>query len=395
MSTALFAFHVLVVVTASSRASAGSVLGLINVRELDLLALGTLGDYNLRASREDRLKLGNVLGGSKSGIREDDLKLNVHVTIVVVAVLGHALAFNDLDGTRRDNLTGNDLDNKNFAIEVLDSKLSTSQGSEQVKLDLGVQVIASANKALVGLLINDKDDITGDDAGALVTLSVESNLLVVDHTLVDVDFKNLALLNSLLTVAALASVLGVDDLTLSLTVLTDSLESLDHGSHLSSDESHTLTLTGGTGLDGTFLATLAFTRRANDGSGESKLRDLALVKLSKGDLESMHNVLRTLGSSGLSTAAAKHATAKELGEDIVTAHATGAATTVETVHTIVVVDLTLLAIGKDLVCARDFLELLGGFGVVLVLIRVVLEGVNSVSLLDFRVSGTRLEAFVS
>jgi len=53
-----------------------------------------------------------------------------------------------------------------------------------------------------------------------------------------------------------------------------------------------------------------------------------------------------------------------------------------------IVNITLLRVRKDFVCTGDFLELFRGFVVARVLIGMVLEGTESVGLLDLSVSGT-------
>lgn len=317
----------------------------------------------------------------------------------MVAVLRHTLTFNDLDGARGDDLAGNDLNDEELAVEVLDGELTAGKSGQQVDLDGSMQIVALANKFLVGLLVNDKHDITRNDIGALVTLTSKSNLLLVDHTLVNVDLEDLALLQGLLAVTGLASVLGVNNVTLTVTVVTNGLVSLDHGAHLSRHESHTLTLTGSTGLDSALLAALTVTLGTQHCSCQGQLGNFTLVQVSEGGLESVHDIAGALGARGL--AAAKHAAhtahaahaSKEVRKDVIGVAAHAASAAGQALGTILVVNLTLLAVGEDLVGARDLLELFSGLRVVLVLIGVVFQSVDSVCLFDFSISSVGLDAF--
>lgn len=317
----------------------------------------------------------------------------------MVAVLGHTLAFNDLDGARGDDLAGDDLNNEELTVEVLDGELTTGKSGQQIDLDRSMQVVALANKSLVGLLVNDKDDITRNDIRTLITLASKSNLLLVDHTLVNVDLEDLALLQGLLAVAGLASVLGVDNVTLTVTVVTNGLVSLDHGAHLSRHKSHTLTLTGSTGLDSALLAALTITLGTQHCSCQGKLGNFTLVQVSESGLESVHDITGALGARRLPaakhaahTAHASHAS-KEVGEDVVGVTAHAASTAGQALGSVLIVNLTLLAVGEDLVGTRDLLELFSGLRVVLVLIGVVFQGVDSVCLFDFSISSVGLDAF--
>lgn len=115
------------------------------------------------------------------------------------------------------------------------------------------------------------------------------------------------------------------------------------------------------------------------------------------------------------TAATKHAshateatTSEELSEQVLSGHATTAGTALKAGLTILIVNLSLLGIGEDFIGVRDLLELFLGIGVVCVLVyivldacnrrrdieaeehtRVVLEGSDLVSLLQFLLSSSR------
>ena len=77
-------------------------------------------------------------------------------------------------------------------------------------------------------LVEHDDDVAGGDAGDLVALAGEDDLLAVDHALVDVDLEHLLVLHDLAALAVLAAVVRVKDLALALALLAGRLDLLDH-----------------------------------------------------------------------------------------------------------------------------------------------------------------------
>lgn len=250
---------------------------------------------------------------------------------------------------------------------------ATAKSGEQVDLRLEEQVVLLALETGVRLLLDLEHHVSGHDAGHLVTLATELDLVSVLDTLVDVDVEDLALDNGLLSDAALAAVLLTDDLTLSTAVGADSLEALDHGTHLAHHRLHTGTATAGTRLDGALLTTAAIASRANDRLLQSQLRNLAAVDILQVDLVHVVDGASLLGAL-VAHATAEHvsetaaAATEELGKEILGAHATTGTAALKTLLTILVVDATLLGVGQDLVGVGQFLELLGGLRVVAVLV---------------------------
>lgn len=277
-----------------------------------------------------------------------------------------------LERTRSDNFTGGNGNSQPPVIEVLNVDRATSKGGKKVNLGVEEKIVILALEARVGLLLDLEDDITRENTRHLVTLTAELDLVAVLHTTVDVDVEDLALDNGLLTVAALAAVLLADDLTLTVTVRADGLEPLDHGAHLAHHGLHTGAIATRARLDGAFLTAAAITARANDRLLQSQLGDLAAVDILEVDLMHVVNSTGLLGTRVTHTTA-EHATetaaaAEELSKEILGTHSSSAGTTFETLLTELVVDLTLLRIGQDFVGMRQFLELLGSFGVVRVLV---------------------------
>lgn len=300
----------------------------------------------------------------------------------------------NLDGIRNDNLARGDVDGHPPIIEVLNVNGTAGKSGKKVNLGLIEQVVTLALEAGVGLLLNLEHDITGHDTGHLVTLAAELNLVAVAHTFVDVDVKNLALNNGLLAVTLLAAILITNDLSFTVAVGADSLEALDHRTHLAHHSLHTATVAARALLNSALLSTAAITATADDGLLESQLGYLALVDI----LEV--NLVHVVDCAGLLRALVTHATAEhsaegaaaaaaeELREQILGVHAAATTAVFQAFLTELIIELTLLGVGKSLVCVGQFLELLCGIGVVGVLVRVVLESTFLIGSLELSLGGS-------
>lgn len=211
---------------------------------------------------------------------------------------------------------------------------ATSQCLDKLDLAAVQKIVLLSCEAGVGLLLNLKDDVASLNTRRLVTLATELNLGTAAHTTVDVDVQNLAVNSGLLAVAALAAILVLDGLSLSITVGADGLETLDHGTHLAHHGLHTVAITASAALNCTLLATTTLALGADDGSLQSQLGDLASVDVLERDLVSVVN------GAGLGRATVLHATehatkataeratsAEELGKEILSSHTTTTGTT--------------------------------------------------------------------
>lgn len=323
---------------------------------------------------------------------ELNIELNVEVTVVMVTERRHTLALDHLDGawrfllalyfsshtasrelTRSDNLARSDVHVQPPVVKVLNGEAASAKSRKKINLNLVEKVVLLALEPGVRLGLNFEDNISGHDTRNLVTLPAELNLVAVPDTLVDVDVEHLALNNGLLTTALLAAVLVTDHLSLTVTVWANGLEALDHGTHLAHHGLHTGTIAAGTRLDGAFLTTAALAARANDGLLQRQLRDLAAVDVLQVDL------VNVVDGTGLLRASVPHTTAEhaakrttaaaeELREEILSAHSTTGATALETFFTELIIDGALVRIRQNLVGVGQFLEFIGGFGVVCVLV---------------------------
>lgn len=318
-----------------------------------------------------------------------------------------------MEHTRSNSLSSQNINAQPAVIEVLDVDGASSESSDQVDVALVKKIVVSASETSVWLLLNFENNIAGLYARRLVTLAAELDLGAATNTSVDMDVEDLAIDDGLLASALLAAILVLDLLTLAVTVGADSLETLNHGTHLAHHGLHTVAITSSASLDGALLTTKTLALGADDGALQSQLGDLAAVDVLQGDLVSVVNGAG-LGRATVHTAAehASHAseatTAEELSEQVLGSHATSTGTTFEAGFTILIVNLSLLGVGEDFVGVGDFLELVLSGGVVCVLVyfsnmldemilrylsrgvqhtRVVLKGTSLVSLLEFGLSG--------
>jgi hypothetical protein len=140
------------------------------------------------------------------------------------------------------------------------------------------------------LLFDNKNDISGYNVWALITLSIKDDFGPVLHSLIDMDMQDLALLNDLLSVAVLAPILLPDGFSLSVTVGADGLESLNHWTHLAHHGLGTHSVTGTALLDRTLLASASLTLWAQDILLESEFRNLAFIKVFEGNLVDVDDI---------------------------------------------------------------------------------------------------------
>jgi hypothetical protein len=139
------------------------------------------------------------------------------------------------------------------------------------------EIIILPLEAWVRLLLYLEHNIAWLDTWKLVTLAPELNLVSAPNASVDVDVQDFPFNDGLLSGALFTPIPVADDLALALAVVADSLEPLNHGTHLSHHVLHTATITASTLLDSTILATTAFAFGANDGLLQGKLRNLSSV----------------------------------------------------------------------------------------------------------------------
>jgi hypothetical protein len=217
--------------------------------------------------------------------------------------------------------------------------------------------------SILHTLVNTRDEIWSITNDGLVIISYEisrSNKRYLQ------DFKNLALRHDLFTVASVATVLLVDNLTLTTTFVARLLNLLYHRTHLTKTDLDTLTIAVSAGLNSAFFSSTAITLGAKDMLLECKLSSLAHIEIFEANLEAVGNIFATTGTRGLSaaTTTTEHTTTEKLREQIFGIHTTTHATlTIQTIFTKLVIYATLLRVRKNFIGMRDFLELVTGFRV--------------------------------
>lgn len=341
--------------------------------------------------------------------------MDVQVAEVVVSVRGHALAAYHLNRiyrssqylvclrpkqvkfieaqvvlTWRDSLARENVDAKPALIQVFNVNGATSKSRDQLNFTFVKQIILLSSKARMGFLLNLKNDVTSLNTGCLVTLASKFDLGSTSDALIDVNVEYLSVDNRLLAGALLAAILIFDDLALTIAVRTYSLEALDHGTHLAHHGLHTVAITARAFLDRAVLASQAVALGTDDGSLQGQLGDLSPVDVLKRDLVSVLDGASFGGAAIVH--AAEHAThaaeataAEELSEQVFGSHAaTAGSAALKTSFTILVVDLSLLSVGQDLVGVGNFFELFLSGGVVCVLVCVWLLDRGTV--VDMRMS---------
>jgi hypothetical protein len=164
----------------------------------------------------------------------------------------------------RNSLTREDVNSEPSVVEVLNVDGTTSQSCNKLNIAVVKQIVFTTGETSMRLLLNLENNVAGLNTRCLVTLASELDLGTAADTLVNVDMEDLAVDGGLLSITLLATVLLLDDLTLSVTVGADSLEALDHGTHLAHHGLHTVAVTARASLDSTFLSTKTFALRADD-----------------------------------------------------------------------------------------------------------------------------------
>mmetsp|Transcript_14643 Transcript_14643/g.49991 ORF Transcript_14643/g.49991 Transcript_14643/m.49991 type:complete len:213 (-) Transcript_14643:665-1303(-) len=180
-----------------------------------------------------------------SVLRELDLELNVKLALHErILMHGHAFIFNSLNIARTDQLALFRLHNKLSLVKMLNDEMAATESFNKFDSLLHQQVIALPNELWMLFLLYNEDDVAGQHSRLLIRLTRKRDLLVVLHTLVDLDLKHFLLLGCLLSATFCALVLGFDAGAGTFAIRAASLHLLDHTrSNLSHNELHTMSIT--------------------------------------------------------------------------------------------------------------------------------------------------------
>uniref|UniRef100_A0A6B2L6H3 Uncharacterized protein n=1 Tax=Arcella intermedia TaxID=1963864 RepID=A0A6B2L6H3_9EUKA len=265
-------------------------------------------------------------------------------------------------------------------VEVLHELLGPGEGVDEGDLELEEEVVAFPleGRAVGGLGLEDIDKVPGHAVWGLVGLAVEEDLLVPFHSPLDLDGELLVFCDDAVSVAFLAlvgvgdgvasaSAGGADDLPL------DAHEALRLDFHSDALPVAPLALGAHAGFRAGALAA-----GADDAAAVRDVFFEALVEVREADFEGLGHVLGLLGA--LLTPAA----AKEGGEEVEGVRGVEAGLA-EAFFAKLVVDFSLLLVGKDFVGFVDLFEFLFCFFfVVWVLVWVPFLGGFVKGFLDFR-----------
>lgn len=278
--------------------------------------------------------------------------------------------------TWRDGLARQNVDAQPAVVQVLDKDSTSGERCHQLNLVVVEEIVVFPGEPRVGLLLDLEDDVTSHDTRSLVTLASELDAGTALDTPVDVDVQNLPVDHRLLSAALLTAILVLDDLSLSVTVGTGGLETLDHGAHLAHHCLHTVAITASAALNGALLAPATLAFGADDGALECQLGNLAAIDVLEGDLVGVvdgASLWRAAARGAAATAkhaseAAQTAAAEELSEQVLSGHAATTGGTLQASLAQLVIGASLLRIGQDFVGLGDLLELVLGFLVARILV---------------------------
>lgn len=175
------------------------------------------------------------------------------------------------------NLAGVNIYNESTIVQMADGEGTTSEGRQQVDLDFSDQIVVLPLESFMRLLLDNDDNVSWCNAWGLVALAAESDRLAALHALIDMHLQHFLLGYRLATVTGLASVLLVDNLPRSRTLVTWLLNLLDHGTHLTECDPNTPSVAGVARSDGAFFPPLSRALTTDDIPCESKFGGLAPI----------------------------------------------------------------------------------------------------------------------
>jgi hypothetical protein len=247
------------------------------------------------------------------------------------------------------------LDSYHTTVEVHDGEIHSGERLKQGNLLLNVKISAFTSVNLIWSNLDDGDDVSWLNIWDTVSLTRDGVLLALRASLIDLNGEFFPVSGDFLALADLASLLHVDHLSLTVTLVTRLGALRVHaGAHLSEDCPHTLSLTGCASLDSGGVSssdTIACT--ADSLSIHLDLNGLAVVDVSQANIDLFCLWL----DSGLSlgtctTTAATHEHAKDVVHAL-----TSASSSLKALHSVLVVGVPLILVEKDLVGSLNFFEL--------------------------------------
>lgn len=259
------AFIIIIVITSMPAVASSLLLSVVlgvEVVHIDLVMI--VRDHRLL----DRGQyLGEGLGHGWLDVwGEDNVELYQESPLLErVSVIRHSFSLNLLHISGLDNFPSHSLDDQCSLVKRFDCFLHACESLRECDVHLHDQVLSTSLERVVSLLVEDNDDVAGLEAGLLVALAGEGDLLTVGHALVHLDLENLPLTVDFSSIALFASQLGINSLSLAMTFLTHGLDLLHHaGPELLDPDLHPAAATVGALLHRARLAAHTLARVADD-----------------------------------------------------------------------------------------------------------------------------------
>ena len=241
-------------------------------------------------------------------------------------------------------------------VQVGDCHVDAGEGFEQRDLLIYGKIGTLSFKKFVFFYFYDGYYISWLDVGNAVTFPMHRKLLTVRRPLIDLHVERLGLTHNLLTLTGLASLRHVNNFTRTPAFVTWTGALAVHtGAHLSHYSSHTSSLAGFARYHGGRIgSTDTIAREANPLSFDFEIEGVTVVHI----CQAAFNFTCNRFYSNFSFLCAGMTTTSEHGEDVVhAAGATAAHTFLDSIHTMLIVNVSLIFVEENLVSASHFFEL--------------------------------------
>ena len=183
--------------------------------------------------------------GLVHGLWEFDLEIDEEVSELVRSLVEwHTQTFAGHDCVGFEDFTCIILYPDDAAIQVHDGEIDSSQGLEQGDLPLDVEISSLSGVDLIGSNFDDGDNISWLNIRNAISLTRYSVLFAIWASLVNLNGEFFPIATNFLSLAGLAPLLHVDDLSLTAALVTRlSALRIHTWAHLSENGSHTFSFT--------------------------------------------------------------------------------------------------------------------------------------------------------
>lgn len=273
-------------------------------------------------------------------------------------VVRHALIAHNEQFARSQNAARRHSDAQFAVIERLDAEHGARERLDQRHAHRRLEVVAVALKATVRARLKHDDNVAWLDAGRLVGLTGERDLLTGLHALVNVDVEQCLLLEHFVTVAVDTHILLVHLDASAAALGTGPLNALQKAGTdlLGGNDDTVATASGATRRLSATLGAIALAGGAEAIATNGELALSAFVEILEIDSELESNIFTTLRTTRTTTTT----TATKEGFKQTTRIASTETAFFQTVFAVFVIKRTFLFIRKNFIGNRDFFEFLLG-----------------------------------